>query len=257
MAQDMVNVVVGDAVDVAVLRLMGCRDAVMRSVARVMGVDLPARREADRLAAMARGATPPPSCGPEIPVAPARGRVLPVQPVAMRAVADGYVADHAGFQGRDAARAGDVFDLMADQARRRGGSAPFTPRQVDAGRRYAAMVERHSSVGLRCVSVEAERTGGGSGGGGYMDAVLAEGAAIRRMEAAAGDGVALAVQRVGGGRAPILVRRLVWMVCVEGNVIDAAMRRHGWTGRGETRERVRAALAGALDRMADAAPPMR
>ncbi|MCA2012410.1 hypothetical protein LCM17_13005 [Cereibacter sphaeroides] len=255
----MENARIEGALDVAVIRLAGLRSGALKVIARELGVILRPNREKDRLQLMRAQAQAPASCGPEIPLAPARGSVEPWAPQAVRATASGYEPQHVGFQGRDAARERDVFDLMADQAARRGGTAPLSPSQVDAGRRYGALVERHSSVGLKCVSVEAqERGGSGSGGGSYMDAVLAEGEVIRRMQAAIGDAWALEVTRNRGGkRRGILVRRLVDQVCLEGRSVSDVLKAHGWAVHGEIVSRAQAALSGALERMADAAPGLR
>ncbi|MBN8294961.1 hypothetical protein JI664_23520 [Rhodobacter sp. NTK016B] len=244
--------------DAAVDRLIGYRQGALKVIARERQIVLTPTKEKDRLQLMKVRAHAPSSCGPEIPVAPARGVTLPYAPQAVRATANGYEPQHIGFSGRDAARASDVFDVMEQQAQRRGGSAPFTPSQVDAGRRYSAMVERHSSVGLKCVSVEAQDRSQGSGAGSYMDAVLAEGDAIRRMTTAIGTGFALEVTRNRGGkRRSITTRALVDMVCIEGLTLTEVLKSHAWSVYGDTVNRAQAALASALDRMARAAPALR
>lgn len=245
--------------DAAVDRLIGYRQGALKVIARERQIVLTPAKEKDRLQLMKVRAHAPSSCGPEIPVAPARGITLPYAPQAVRATANGYEPQHVGFEGRDAARAADVFDTMVLQARRRGGNDPLTPAQIDAGRRYGALVERHSSVGLKCVSVEAQDRGSqGSGGGSYMDAVLAEGDAIRRMEAAIGTGYALEVTRNrGGNRRSITIRALVDMVCIEGLSVTDVLTKNGWAAYGGVRSRAYDALGTALDRMARAAPALR
>lgn len=253
------------AIDAAVIRLTALRRGAIKVIARERGIVLwpetehdRLKVEKDRLSLMRTLARAPASCGPEIPVAPARGMVEPWAPQAVRATANGYEPQHVGFQGRDAARARDVFDLMAEQVLRRGGSAAFTPSQVDAGRRYAALVERHSSVGLKCVSVEAQERAGKGSGGSFMDAVLAEGEVIRRLEAAIGDGMALEVTRNRGGkRRGITTRRLVDLVCLEGRSVSDVLRAHGWTVHGDVLPKAYASLGQALSRMAEAAPSLR
>ncbi|MCA2014392.1 hypothetical protein LCM17_23075 [Cereibacter sphaeroides] len=241
------------------MRLIARRNEAIKAVARQMGLKLQPEGEKDRLVAIKAAAQAPERCGPEIPVAPARGPMVAFAPKAMRPTAEGYELQHVGFQGRDAARAADVFDTMALQARRRGGHDPFTARQVDAGRLYAALVERHSSVGLKCVSVEAQGRGGkGSGGGSYMDAVVAEGDVIRRLEAAIGTGFALEVQRARDSkRRSITLRRIVDMVCLEGRTVTDALKANGWSIKGDTVTEARNALAAALERMSVVAPGTR
>ncbi|MBN8294967.1 hypothetical protein JI664_23575 [Rhodobacter sp. NTK016B] len=242
----------------AVDRLIGYRQGALKVIARERQIVLTPAKERDRLQLMKIKAHAPRSCGPEIPVAPARGVTLPYAPQAVRATANGYEPQHVGFEGRDAARAADVFDTMTLQARRRGGGDPLTPAQVDTGRRYGALVERHSSVGLKCVSVEAQDRSHGSGGGSYMDAVLAEGDVIRRMTAAIGTGFALEVTRNRGGkRRSITIRALVDMVCIEGLSVTDVLKKNGWAVYGELRGRAYGALGDALDRMRRSAPALR
>lgn len=238
-------------VDAAVLRIMARRQQAVVSICRQLG--LPSERtEAERILSIKAAALPPERCGPEIPAAPARGPMVAFAPMGMRRSEDGYTLAHAGFRGRDAARAADAFDLMARQAQRRGGALPFTPAQIHAGRVYAALVERHSSVGLKGVSVETMMSGRGGGGGeGFMDAVLAEGEAIERMRAAIGEGWALEITRKSRRkRLPLRLRELVDRVCLEGLTISDVLEGCGWGVYGETVIWARKALADALDRMA-------
>jgi len=237
----------------AVAQIASIKRAMVRRLAGNLGIACPGDEEDQRLQTMLDAARAPESCGPEIPVAPARGRILAYAPQAVRPTATGYEVQHDGFRGRDAARAADVFDVMLQQVARRGGEAPFTPGQIEAGRTYAMLVERHSSVSLRCISIESQR-GSGSAGGAFMDAVLAEGEVIRRMEAAIGMGMALEVQRETGARRDIPIRRLVDMVCLEGKSVTAALRAFGWPVYGGVRGQAYAALGDALDRMRTAAP---
>lgn len=239
--------------DGTVLRMLDIKRAGLRAVARWLRVDLPADTESGRLAAIRARSVAPASCGPEIPVAPARGRLVAVQPVEMRRVADGYEPQHVGWAGRDAARASDVWDRMADQARRAGGHDPFTRVQKGVARDYAALVERHSAVGLKGRSIETMMGGRGGGGAGrdVMDLILDEGRRIAAMEQAAGPVMALVVQRQGKGqRAGIPVLVLVRSVCLDGMTVSEVLRRHGWSTYGDVRAMAQQALADALDRMA-------
>ncbi|MFD2842987.1 hypothetical protein [Paracoccus cavernae] len=72
------------------------------------------------------------------------------------------------WQGVKAARENDVFEDLARRARRAGMPAPFQPWQVDAARRYRALVEMHAAGAVKCVGLEAQ--GGSGGGGSFIDA---------------------------------------------------------------------------------------
>lgn len=239
----------------AVERLLGRRAEAMVSLARQMDMRLPGGTERDRIAQIKSAARAPAQCGDAIPAAPARGSVEVVVPLGVRPTADGYEVQHTGHAGRDAARARDAFDEMQSFARRGGAGSPFTPSQVGVGRLYAALVERHSSVGVRCVSAEAER-GGSGGSGGYMDAVLREGEVIASLQRAAGDGHALKVKRAtSSARRNVSVRELVDGVCLHGRTVSQVIKRAGWTNYGSSRVEAERALAQALDRMTACAPP--
>jgi len=216
------------------------RGAALRRVAvqrgRVLG--------ADAAAIKARAAVPG-ACGPEIVAAPARGALLRVPVIEMRPVGkDGFEAQHVGFQGRDAARAVDVWDRIEAAARMRGADAPFSPAQVGVAREYAALVERHASSGMRGFSVEARVDGGGRGEG-YADAVIAEGLRIAALREAVGR------ERAKLARGVLVAEwALVDWVALGGKMPGAVLQRCGVAAKGETRERLRAVLARALDRMA-------
>lgn len=215
--------------------------------------------EAARVAAVMRSATPPAVCGPDIPVAPARGPLRLVTPVELvpgsevRVRPSGYCGP-----GEAAARAGvilaDVFDRMALTARESDGPEPFTAGQVAAARRYRDLVERHEAGGVRCSSLEA-RSGGSGNGGDVADARLAEAREIEAMQRRVGAGAALVVRRVrpsargGAARGIITDRALVDQVCLGGRTLSEVLRSHGWSCKGQHREALRTALAGALDRM--------
>ncbi len=253
------NLLISPGLHRAALRHLGRKLAALRMVARWEALDLPPATEADRIAALKARAVPPAACGPDMPAAPARGPLVALPPMAMVRTEDGYDLQHSGWRGRDAARARDVFDAMADQARRAGGAAPFTPRQVAAGRLYAVLVERHSCVGLKGRSVEVQRGTVSAGrADGVMDRILDEGRRIARMRAAAaaapGGGLALAVQRQRkAGRRAVAVADLVESVCLQGRALDHVLRAHGWACDAPARAQLQKALAAALDRMADTA----
>lgn len=231
-------------------RLVRLRRAALRSLSKAMGLGLPPEGEAQRLAAVKAAAVAPGSCGPEIPLAPARGRLVAVEPFEMVRTDDGYEAQHVGFAGRDAARATDVWDRMADQARRAGGADPFTPAQVATARTYAAFVERHSAVGLKGRSIETAGRGRSGASDGVMDLIIDEGRRIVAMERAVGDGLALEVRRQGRpGRVGIATLALVRAVCLEGLTVSEVLVRHGWSAYGDVRAQAQRALGAALDRM--------
>jgi hypothetical protein len=165
----------------------------------------------------------------------------------------------------------DVFDAMDQSARRaharavanavagQEGAAPFVPpfswHQVDIARRYAALFESHSAGGVRCASLEAGR--GGSGGGSFIDAYIAEGDQLGLLWSAIGSGVAMSVRRLrpsqrGDGQVTaglIRDRTVVDCVCLHGLTLSEVLARHGWSGKGAHRNALRVALCGALDRM--------
>ena len=196
-------------------------------------------------AAMRGRAAVPVACGPEIVAAPARGALMRVPVIEMRAVGEEvFEAQHVGFQGRDAARAVDVWDRIEAAARMRGADAPFSPAQVGVAREYAALVERHASSGMRGFSVEARVDGGGRGEG-YADAVIAEGLRIAALREAVGR------ERAKLARGVLVAEwALVDWVALGGKMPGAVLQRCGVAAKGETRERLRAVLARALDRMA-------
>lgn len=237
-----------------VQRLMARKALAVRTIARAMGLHLPPATEADRLEAIRAAALPPESCGPDMPAAPARGPVKAIQPLSMVRTEEGYDLRHTGFRGRDAARVRDVFDEMADQARRAGGFDPFTLRQKDTARAYAALVERHSARGLKGRSIETMTGGGGSwGDGGALVRILQEGEKITKMRAAVGDALALEVRRARKpGRTAIRLIDLVDAVCLEGRTISDVLGRFGWAAFGKARADAQDALASALDAMAGA-----
>ena len=155
----------------------------------------------------------------------------------------------------------DVFDVMDLAARkahaRHGEGAAYQPGfswvQIDTARRYAVLSERHGAGGMRCASLEAGR--GGSGGGSFIDAYLAEGVALARLHVAIGAGVALSVRRVrpsargGAGAGLIHDRVLVDAVCLAGLTLSKVLVRHGWSNYGVHVAGLRGALCAALDRM--------
>lgn len=211
-----------------------------------------------RVEARLRLATPPHAVSPEVPVAPARGKVVaqaglhvtemtPNGPRTHRATTDGF----------HPARAEDAFDRMTIKAKNRKGKdmAPlFTVAQVEAGRAYARLFERCAAEGVRCSSPEARSGGGGAPGGrDWIDGVIARSRLLDEIQAAIGDGVALSPRNARAhadrGRRVIMVRQLVDAVCIEGQTLRDVLAANGWS-RGPSAARVlHLQLSAALDRM--------
>lgn len=219
------------------------------------------RGEDKRLAAVIAAGLAPKECGPEVvPIAPARGRVVTFRDPKTYLNADGDVetVDH-GAHGRSAMRRGDVFDLMIDQAAKRKKVLGLSSTQIQMGRDYRDMVERHISAGVRCSSIEGMPSGGG-GASGFMDAVLDQGKQIDLWRRRVGEGFAMDVRRVRpskrGVRCAIKARVLVDMVCLEELTIIDILKSHGWAG-GENVAKLTIALARCLDDMMGPTRPQR
>lgn len=213
-------------------QLMQERAIALRRIARAQG-----RRPAT---ANQHHAPIPLSCGPAIPLAPARPRLIAIKAQAK--------------DGPAAARTGDIFDLMRDQAWRAGGDDPFTTRQKWVARAYASLTEHHMGAGMKTQSVETLMTGGGGGAtGGIMDLLLDEGRQIEAMRAAAGDIFAFEVKRAGKHkRSGIPLLALVDAVCLLGQSPSQVLRDNGWQADGRNCIKAHIALQSALDRMGDA-----
>lgn len=200
--------------------------------------------EVKRMEAIVRGATAPERCGPMIPVAPARGMMRVFSPVEMVPGSTERVR-HAGHDGRDAVAVCDVFDRMAARGQQLGAS------RVIVARGYRELVARRDAGGLKLSSLEG--AGGRGSAGAWIDAYLASGRELVRLERAIGGGVALEIRRAAGDggaqRRAIRVRALVDQVCLEDCDLGEVLRRHGWAPKGPTRETCFQALAAALDRM--------
>lgn len=229
----------------------------MKDFVVVVGSDGAARLEAEqeRIAAvLARGHVPADCCD-KIPVAPARGPFRVVQPQQFYPDGEeGYAVKGAGYRGRKVMQMADAFDVMAAKAARHKKGSPFTASQINMGRHYRDLVERHACAGVKCSSVEALRAGGSGQGGEFMDAVLRDREEIERLRRRIGTGQAMAVRRIRpskrGSRASITDRRLVDMVCLEERTISDVLKAHGWSVYGDTVKATTRALADALGRMA-------
>lgn len=199
----------------------------------------------------ARGMVPD-ECGPEIPVAPARG---PVRVFESRAFypkgAEEFEVRRAGHMGRKTMARADAFDVMGARAKSRNARQPFTSDQIAIARHYRDLVERHAAAGVKCSSLEGR--GGGGGGGGFMDAVLRDREEIDRLRTRVGGGVAIEVRRVRpserGSRRAIPDLALVDMVCIEDKTVSDALKAFGWSATGKNIAAARKALAASFDRM--------
>lgn len=221
--------------------------------------------ESARLRGILARAVPAEGCGPAIPVAPARGPQVAVQPHAM--VPDpknptGWKPVEMGWRGFRAARSADIFDDLARRAAARKdkdgnpGASPFTKGQVSVARLYRDLVERHDAGGMRCASLEARRGSGSGNGGEFIDAFVAEGERIKWLRDRIGNGAAMVVRRVrpsargGDGARIIMDRVLVDDICLRGKTFDEVLKAHRWTNTGRNIGLLVAALAACLDRMA-------
>lgn len=124
----------------------------------------------------------------------------------------------------------------------------FTPGQIAMAQRYLALIERHEAAGMKCVSVEVRNAASSGTGGSFIDAYLDESKEIALIRHRIGDGLALEVKRGAGKRRNITARRLVDMVCLEGADLTAVLRAHGWVKDVPVLQRLRLALAQAMDR---------
>lgn len=200
----------------------------------------------------------PAGCGYEIvPVAPARGPVERFTPrEVIQTEAGNYRTVRTGYAGHDAMRRADAFDVMEAQsarrakARNRDHERLFSMAQVQAGRTYGHLAERHDARGARCSSMEGQSRGTSTGS--YIDAVVAEGQRLKRMQAAIGDGWAVEIKRVGPHgdlRRAFRIRTVVDMVCIEGKTLAYVLERFGWNRSVKYLAPLRVELCGALDRL--------
>lgn len=231
--------------------------------------DLRPQHEAARIAEVkARGAVPR-EVGPDVIEAPARGTFRVVDQRRMeRTNSGGLRRVHDGFQGRRTIRIGDGLDKIEGAARaahtkavKRAGKAgkplpvyvpPFTSSQVEMGRLYYIVWERHESAGVRCSSVGG-LSGGGGDGCGFIESVLKDGRELEKLRARIGNGAAREVRRhrpsKRGSRRTITDRSLVDMVCLEEASLSDVLVAHGWSVCGQHVKDLQSALAAALDRM--------
>ena len=243
-------------------------------VARVDLLDPAAR------AVLTRAAVPI-ECGPEIPVAPARGPMARFTPRSVLPTSDGgVVSRRSGYLGRDAARVIDVFDAMTRRAmvahQKKGDDAgpfapPFSKGQVGMAREYAALTERVSASGVKCSALETTMGSGGSCAGDREAAIFRDFQRLRVLHRRIGSGLAKEVRRVrpskcraryeksifddglrvsvANKRRAIYVRAVVDDVCLGGKTLTEVLRSHCWGVDAKARDGLRRALCAALDRM--------
>jgi hypothetical protein len=245
---------IGDAMEAAYLK----RDDAGHVSDRVAGADA-LRLSAQHVEQVKAAAMPSWQCGPELPVAPARGPLRTFEPFEIMpgsAANEGeFIARRTGYKGRTGAAVRDAFDLMSEQVRRARKDAPlpFTSTQVQMGRDYAALVERLEASGMRGSSGEVLAGRSGGGGGDWIEAVIRDRRSLRAIERRIGDGWAIAPRRIAPHadrpRLAIRVRAVVDMVCLGGKTIEGVLAHHGWSRSPANKDQVRAALAAALDRM--------
>ena len=214
--------------------------------------------ERERLAALIARSHPAEGCGPAIPVAPARDPQRSVTPhVMMPDPKDksGWKVEETGWRGFKAAQAMDIFDTLALKAAKRNVAPPFTKGQVNTARLYRDLVERHDAGGMKLASLEGRVASRSGKGGDFMEAFLAEGEAIRRMQRAIGNGVAMQVRRVRpsarGGKSArnIRDRDLIDAICLHGKSFRQVLEAHGWTDSARNSSVLMSALAVVLDRL--------
>lgn len=211
------------------------------------------------VARLSARSVPPPLVSPEIIPAPARGYVEILRPTEVVMTPSGPRVRSASLDGFHPVRVEDALDGMDREARKASASkagAPkadmFTGLQRDTARAYATLHERVQSAGVRCSSVEALGAGG-SGGGSFIDAVIADSARLSRMQAAIGTGLVLiprnAQAHADRPRSAIRVADLVDQVCLAGRSLSAVLQAHGWGRQTPQLRTLRLAFCGALDRM--------
>lgn len=215
--------------------------------------------EAQRLARVLALSVPPEAMQ-AAPVAPARGPMR---------LEDNWIVGLGGARRRDGAHWRDVCPLeaMVVQAARRHASRgtdapfvpPFTPGQIAIAAYYRTLVEWREGSAMKCASLEAGRSGGGSGGL-FIDTYIERGATLARLQDRIGAVVVMDVRRHmdrGNARRPISARQAVDSVVLAGKDLTAVLAAHGWAtkaeggwaAQGKHRKELRKGIAAALDRM--------
>ena len=215
------------------------------------------RGEEVRLSGIKAAAAPHFACGPDVVASPARGAYKVTNPIGLvpRGV-DGWEAQPVGYRGRSVLQRADVFDKMNADARVHGGTL-FSEGQMWVARLYWDLTERRQSGGVKLSSLEG-RVGSAGEGGDFMDAFIADGITLQRLDMRVGSGVAMAIRRIRpsaraegamGKRRIISDRALVAHMCLADETPSEVLRAYGWSIKVQYREAVRGALAACLDRM--------
>lgn len=204
----------------------------------------------------ARGIVPP-SCGRDIAPAPARGVVATFLPREIQKTANGNFREvRNGYAGRLGLRRCDAFDVMQARSDARAKARGVDPRplfstaQIEAGRRYGALVQQLAGSGFGLSQME--RSGGGRGGAGVNEAQIDMIDRLSRMRTAIGTGWAIGPEAVDPGRdrrRPIRLRSVVDAVCLDQATITAVLKAHLWPNAARTQRLVQKAFAEALDRL--------
>ena len=213
-----------------------------------------ALKRAETDAATIDRSTVPSECSSEIIAAPARGPLLPYR--------EGYWHERDGqsewrqmpYRSGCPGQIRDIFDTMAEQAMRRGGSSPFTAGQVGAARDYRALHERVQTAGVKCSKVFDVQTGG-QGDFDFMIAYMRDTKRLAMFTNAIGAGQAMSVRLVGahsldrGTRQSVTAATLIEMVCIGQKALSCVLKAHGWSASSKNIKSIRAALCAALGRM--------
>lgn len=194
---------------------------------------------------LAQRAAIPYGASPEIAPAPARGPVVIARQWETVMTPSGPRVRARTVDGAHPVRLRDAFDVMTAQVARRtpGALPPFAEHQIEAGRTYAALVERCAAEGT-CGA----RAGDGSGSGGgrfdWIDGVIARSMRLQRMREAIGE-----ARVIGEGWRLVTARQLVDLVAVQGLTVSEVLHWAG-VGRGvNSARKVRDGLGAALDRL--------
>lgn len=214
------------------------------------------RAEARRVAEVKAAAALPVGASAEIGVAVARGPVRVAPQVETVLTPSGPRQRRATFDGFHPVACEDAFDRMQIKAANRGrDGALFTVAQVEAGRAYAALVERCACEGVRGTFGSVVPSAGGAGSRDWMDGVLARSRRLARMRMAIPVAVVLAPRDAAALAArtalrPVRVRDAVDGVCVHGQTLSEVLRAFGWPPATRYRERLRVGLCAGLDALA-------
>ena len=210
--------------------------------------------QASRQASVLAAGMAPTECGPEMPVAPARGKVVTFQPLQILPDGeDGYKQVELGFAGRSAMREEDVFDRMNNQVRRKKGDLVFPTGLIEVARDYREITQRVLAGNVKCSKIEGNRGGGTDRD--FMDRYMEDSEQLRRLHKAIGPGWAMQVRRQAalqmdrGQRRSISDRELVDFVVLKDRDISSVLSGFGWSVKGKSRKVLKLALWLTLERM--------